>query len=487
MALKDIPLLTGARGWGGHIDEFEQDRFGFLARVAREVDEIGRVRLLTRDMAIVNSPASLHELLVEKAKSFEKSPIIRIGLDPLAGEGLFTSEGPLWRRQRRLMAPMFQHAKIDEFAPEMVDCARHACAAWRDGEQLDISAETTRITMAVAGRTLFGIDTFGEADALAQALTVTLQWADHAVRALPIALQVELRLALLGLTQVPERLQDVLKRFTRRLEAPIMWPTKRNREVQQAVALLDERVQRMIDARRAATEPSQDLLTHLLRARDEDDGGVMTDKQVRDEILTLFLAGHETTATGLAWSIYRLVRDREAYARARAAVDALEGRTPTLADIPRLEFLTRVFKEALRLYPPVFLFARITIADVTIAGHALPAHTIVLVSPWSVHHRADLWPDPKRFDPERFTSDAEAARPRDAWIAFSDGPRVCIGAHFALIEAPLALATLLQRADFELTSDQEIVPADKSATLRPLGGIPVRIKLRSPSTRSTPA
>jgi cytochrome P450 len=484
MALKDIPMLSGARGLGGHIAQWETDRFGFLSSVVREIDDIGRIRLLTRDMAVVNSPASIHEVLVEKAKYFEKAPTMRIGLDPLAGEGLFTSEGPLWRRQRRLMAPMFQHTKIDTFAPVMVELAQHACADWADGQELDIAHVTTGITMAVAGRTLFGFDTLSESDALAQALTVTLQWADYAPRALPTTLQVEFRLALLGLTGLPEPLNRQLTRLTKWLEAPIMWPTHRCRELQAAVAILDERVQRMIEERRTAQEPKPDLLTHLLRARDEDDGGVMTDKQVRDEILTLFLAGHETTALGLAWSIYLLARNPNAYARARAAVDALGGRAPTLDDLPRLEFLTRVFKEALRLYPGVFLFARISTTDVTIAGHDLAARTMVLVSPWALHRRPDVWPDPLRFDPERFTPEAEAARSRDDYIPFSDGPRVCIGAHFAMIEAPLVLATLLQRADFELTSDREIVGAQQSSTMRPAGGIPVRLKLRAALSRA---
>jgi cytochrome P450 len=340
-----------------------------------------------------------------------------------------------------------------------------------------VASETTRITMAVAGTTLFGIDTFDEADTLGQALTVALSWADYASTSLLVALQVELRLALLGATAGAAPVRRTLDSMLTRLEAPIFWPTRRNRELRQAIALLDARVQRMIDARRAAAEPSHDLLSHLLQARDEDDGGLMSDKQVRDEILTLFVAGHETTANGLAWAIYSLVRRPELYARARAVVDSLGGRPPTLADLGRLEFLTRVFKEALRLYPPVYLFARISVAEVTIAGRVVPDRSIVLLSPWTVQRRADLWPEPKRFDPDRFAPELEATRPRDAWIPFSDGPRVCIGAHFAQLEAPLVLATLLQRADFTLPDDREIVP-DESATLRPRGGMPMRVKRR---------
>ena len=210
----------------------------------------------------------------------------------------------------------------------------------------------------------------------------------------------------------------------------------------------------------------------------------MTDKQVRDEILTLFVAGHETTANGLAWALYLLARNPEAYARARAAVDALGGRPATLADLERLEYLSCVFKEALRLYPPVYIISRISVADTSIAGYEVPERSIVVVSPWALQRRADLWPDPTRFDPDRFLPEAEDARPRDAWIPFSDGPRVCIGAHFAQLEGPLVLATLLQRADFALLDEREILPDQASGTLRPLGGVPMRVKLRDRATRA---
>jgi cytochrome P450 len=480
MEFADIPMLSGGVGLRGHVDEFERDRFAFLDRMGRELPGVGRVRFISRDILVVNSPSAIHEVLVEKARSFEKSPMIRIALYPLVGEGLFTSGGELWRKQRRLMAPVFHHAKIDALAPVMVDCATRVCGGFRDGEQLDVARETTRIAMSVAGRTLFGIDTFEESSALASALTTALEWANGATTSFPLVLQVELRLALLAMGARPAALRRHLERVLTRLEAPILWPTRRNRELRRAIAELDSLVQRMIDDRRAAgsASASDDLLSRLLDAQDEDDGGHMTDKQVRDEILTLFVAGHETTANGLAWSLYLLARHPQVYARARAAVDSLGGRAATLADLDRLEFLGRVFKEALRLYPPVYLFARISCAEVTVGGYRIPERTAVTLSPWIVQRNPELWPDPTRFDPERFTPAAEAARPSDAWIPFSDGPRVCIGAHFAQLEAPLVLATLLQRADFALADDREILP-DESSTLRPRGGVPMRIALRS--------
>lgn len=480
MSLDHIPLLPGAHRRLGHAPEFRDARFSLLERMQAQSSPVLRLRFPAREVVLLNSPRAVYEVLVAKARSFEKSPLARAALYPLAGEGLFTSEGALWRRQRRLMAPLFHRAQIDAFAPLITQCAERTCARWRDGDVLDVAAETTHIAMAVAGRTLFGIDTSDDTNRIGDALTIALDWASRgSSRSLALALQVELRLALLRDSQGSRLFQRARARLAAELEAPILWPTRRNRELARAIALLDAQVRRMIDQRRASEDRAPDLLTHLLQAQDEDDGTTMTDKQVRDEILTLFVAGHETTANGLAWAIYLLARDRELYARARAAVDALGGARPTLADIPRLGFLDRVFREALRLYPPVYLFARMASEDVVIDGHPLPARSIVLLSPYSIQRRADLWPEPARFDPDRFSPELEAARPRGAWFPFGDGPRICIGAYFALLEAPLVLATLLQRADFELTRDAEILP-ETTATLRPAGGIPVRLKLREP-------
>jgi cytochrome P450 len=484
MSLEAIPLLSGAVPVLGHGPEFSRDRFAVLDKVALERGDMVRMRFLTRDVVLANSAASVHEILVTKARSFEKSPLVRGALYPLAGEGLFTSGGALWRRQRRLMAPVFQHAKIDAFASTMVECAEHNCERWRDDMVIDVAAETTRIAMAVAGRTLFGIDTSDEADTLAQAMTVGLRWTDWAARSLPLVLQIEARLSLLGIAAGTGRARHLLDEIAARLDAPILWPTARNRELRGAIALLDQRVQRMIDERRSSRGPvKDDLLSHLITARDDSDGTGMSDKQMRDEILTLFIAGHETTANGLAWALYSLARDPKLYARARQAVDALGGRAPTLADLERLEFLSCVFKEALRLYPPVYLFSRIAIEDVSVAGYALPKYTILLISPWALQRRSDLWPEATRFDPDRFAAANAAKLPRDAWIPFSDGPRVCIGQHFAQLEAPLVLASLLQRADFALLDDRALVP-DMAATLRPSGGVKARIRLRQPTQRA---
>ena len=202
----------------------------------------------------------------------------------------------------------------------------------------------------------------------------------------------------------------------------------------------------------------------------------MSDKQVRDEILTLFIAGHETTASGLAWALYLLARHPEAYDQAQREADALTGDRVALDDLERLPYCLKVFKESLRMYAPIYLFGRQAMEPVTVDGYELPTGTIVLICPYAMHHRADLWPEPHRFDPERFTPEAEQARPREAYLPFSGGPRTCIGNHFALMEGPIVLATLLRRMQFSFEG-REVIP-EASATLRPTGGIPMQVRRR---------
>ncbi len=256
---------------------------------------------------------------------------------------------------------------------------------------------------------------------------------------------------------------------------PIRWPGEASRRLSAALDVIERRVQRMIAERRAAApRDRRDLLSLLLAARD-DDGRPMSDKQVRDEIVTLFVAGHETTATALAWCLYLLGRDPAAYARARAEAAPFAGRSITMADLPQLSYCSKVFKEAMRLYPPLYFFGRQSIAPTRLGAYDLPRGTVVMISPYALHHRPEVWPDPERFDPERFAPAAEEARHRQAYLTFSAGPRTCIGNHFALMEGPIVLATLLARVDLELVTAALVEP-DMSATLRPKGGLPVRVR-----------
>ncbi len=477
MDILDIPVLSGATRLG-HLGELQSDRAGFLHRFNRERGDIGRILALGSSLVFANSPELLHEVLVEKARSYRKSPGLSGALRPLAGEGLFTSEGELWRRQRKLLAPLFTHAEIGGYASIMSACAEDAARELRPGQVFDAARMTTHLAMRVAGRALFDVDTLDEADELGAALTVALSWVNRISGSVPFAAQLS---ALSFAYTLLERVSPPLaKRAEPWLEMgiePIRWPGEDSRRVEAALAVVERRVERMIEDRRAAPAGGRrDLLSLLLAARD-DEGRPMSDKQVRDEIVTLFIAGHETTATTLAWSLYLLARDPAAYARARAEAAILAGRSATVADVPRLPFCLQVFKEAMRLYPPVYLYGRQSLVATRLGPYDLPRGTVVLVCPYTLHHRPEIWPDPERFDPSRFEPAAEEARHRQAYIPFSAGPRTCIGNHFALMEGPLVLATLLARVDLELASPGPIEP-DMQATLRPQGGLPMRVKAR---------
>lgn len=472
MQLTDIPLLSGATRLG-HLNELKDDRFGLFHRLNRECGDLGRITVMGIPLVFANGPEVLHEVLVEKAKSFIKSPGLRGPIKPFAGQGLFTSEGELWRQQRKLMAPLFTHARIERYAAAMAECARHAIAELRAGERVDVARITTHIAMRIAGKTLFDIDTLDDADELGAALTVSLRWASDQSLSPFYAVQLRAIGAIHTLAErLPEPHRARSEAFLETLIEPIRYPGEATRQFEAALAVIHRRVDRMIADRRAGTT-RPDLLSMLLDARDEG-GNRMSDQQVRDEIVTLFIAGHETTATALAWALYLLARHPEAYARAREEARSLPGASVTHADLPALGYCLRVFKEAMRLYPPIYFFGRQATADVTIGGHALPRNQIVLISSYALHHRAEIWPDPERFDPSRFEHAAEEKRHRQAYLPFSAGPRTCIGNLFALMEGPIVLATILRRLDLELTSRAEIEP-EAHATLRPKGGVPMQI------------
>lgn len=478
MRFDDIPMLAGGEGVRGHLRHLSEDRLAVMHDIADQRLDVVRLRVPGQTIVAVNGLEGLYDVLVGKARFFEKSPVLRAALYPLAGEGLFTSEGELWKRQRKLMAPMFRRRALESYARDMARCAERAADDWADASEIDAARETTRIAMSVAGKTLFDADTFSEADDLGAALTTALHWVNDQTSAPTLMAQARLKTFLMRLApRLPDGLRPWANRAGEALLRPILWPGRRTDELREALSVLEGRVQRMIADRRGAADPPQDLLTQLLTAVDEDDGSRMSDKQVRDEILTLFIAGHETTASGLAWALYLLARHPEAYAEAEREADALPSHRVTVDDLGRLPYCLQVFKEALRIYAPIYLFGRQALEDVVVGGCELPRGTIALICPYALHHRSDLWPEPERFDPSRFRPEAEQARPREAYLPFSGGPRTCIGNHFALMEGPIVLATLLRRVRFTYTGDGDVAP-DASATLRPHGGIPMRIEHR---------
>ena len=326
----------------------------------------------------------------------------------------------------------------------MAERARKFVSGLEHAQSIDVADAMMRLTFEIVGKTLFDAEVGGDADAVGDALTTAM----------------EVSMSQLGSI----------------LPVPPMIPTPKNLRYRQAVARLDDVVYRIIRERRAEGRDRGDVLSILTSAKDED-GTPMTDRQVRDEAMTLFLAGHETTANALSWTFYLLAKNPDARARMEAELDAL-GHAPSYDDLKRLPYTLAVFKEAMRLYPPAYLLARRTTEDVVIGEHLVKRRSIFIVSIMGLHRRADIWSEPDRFDPERFLGDKEKHLPRCAYMPFGAGPRVCIGNHFALMEGHILLATIARRARFELTSskDPEMEPL---VTLRPRGGIPARVVVRN--------
>ena len=486
MRFQSIPLLSTAAS-GSHIKEYTYDRLSFMRRAVIECGSVGRASFQGRHVLIASGPEPIHEILVEKAKAFRKWPLIRLVLYPLIGDGLFTSEGLAWRTQRRIMAPIFRHEQIASFAECMTEVANRSASTMRDGATVPVADETTRIAMSIVGKALFDADTFDEADELAHALTVALKWTDEQVSSIPVAMQILAREVLEG---VVEKRQGWPRRAAERalayLETPLRYrlsfPTS---SVRMAVDTIDRRITKMISDRRAAGLHRNDLLTQLLRARGEGDGAALSDRQVRDQAVNLFIGGHETTATGLAWAFHELAKNPDIYARVQAEADRFAGRTPTREELPQLATCMRVFKESLRMYPPVYAYGRQALTDVTIGGYEVPAGTAVLASAYGLHHNPAVYPNPERFDPDRFTPEAEAARHRSAYIPFGNGPRICIGNHFGLLEGQLVLAALSHRVRFEAQPGAQVRP-EPAATLRPNGGMPMIARLRNDARTTAP-
>ncbi len=421
---------------------FRRDPLGLLERLAAYGD-IVRIDVPGSAAYLLNHPDLVHDVLVADHRSFHKGPTIRAA-KMLLGESLLTSEDETHRRQRRLIQPMFHHERIASYAASMVRIAERAADRWGDGKEVDIQAEMSAVTLAVVGDTLFGTDVDERRSAtVRRALTDTLGMFD--------------------------RVYSPLFRLLVRLPSPTM---RRYRRVESD---LNRVIAEMIAERRAAGASGNDLLSLLLRAN--EDGTCMTDDQVRDESLTLFLAGHETTAIALTWTWWLLSRNPEAEARLHAELDAvLPDRPPSLGDLPNLSYTQAVISESIRLRPPAWAIGRTAVAGHRANGYAIDEGSVVVVSPWLLHHDPRWWPEPDSFRPERWVDD-DPGRPRYAFIPFGGGPRVCIGEPFARLEAAMLLASIARRWRFASTTDRE---PDLQAviTLRPRGGLPMVARRR---------
>ncbi len=416
-----------------------RDPLGMLTWARREYGDVARFDAWPLIVVhMLHHPEHIKHVLQDNNRNYWKGGLIA-RVKPLIGEGLFTSEGDFWRRQRRLAQPAFHRQRIESFATIMSAAGARMLEDWEtaaaSGTPIDLMETTSRVTLRIVGQALFGIDLIGQAEGVGRAMLTALQFVSEEAFSLFPSL--------------------------------LMLPTPRNRRFLRARAELDRVVLGIIEDRRRGGAAGDDLLGMLMEARDADTGAGMSDRQLRDETMTFVLAGHETTAVTLAWACLLLAQHPEIGERVRQEVSTvLAGRAPALADLPRLALTRRVIDETLRLYPPVPVVARETFGADEIDGYDIPAKTGVMMSPYVTHRHPALWDDPDRFDPERFTAERCAARPRFAYFPFGGGPRLCIGNEFALMESQILLAMIAQRYRVDVAPGH-LVQHEIRVTLRP--------------------
>lgn len=421
----------------------------FLQDAADRYGELVHFKIGPLNAFVLSNPEHIQYVLQENNRNYTKDTLQYNGLAEVTGRGLLTNDGDAWLQQRRRMQPAFHRQNLVKFGPIISEAAARMASDWQTacerGESLDVDKEMMELALEILGKALLGVDLRTEAPELTAAVLVAL---DHVV--------------------IKLRSPSIVPGFI---------PTARKRSFQQALRRLDQAVQEIIDAHRAKAAPpnaKSSLLDAMLSA--PEGMPPMTDQQVRDELITILIAGHETVASALTWSCCLLSQNPQVEQRLHAELDrVLQGRPPRLEDLPALEVTRRVFDEALRLYPPAWLVTRKNIQEDIIGGVRIPAGSMVVVSLYTTHRNPAYWPDADKFDPDRFTPEAAANRPRYAYLPFGGGPRLCIGNHFALLEAPLILAAVYQRYHLELEAGHEVI-VDPLVTLRPHGGLPMRVK-----------
>src|SRR3984957_431604 len=408
-------------------------------------------RILWRRMFILNEPGAIRYVLLDNAANYTKSEVGRRLLEPGLGRGLLTSEGETWRRHRRIMAPSFDPRSVTGYAPIMIEVTQGLLEGWDalpNGSELDAAAAMMHLTLHIISKAMFSSDS----DEIVEAVEGGVNQYQTLVRP-----------SLLDLLHFPQ--------WFARLLAPL--PTD---------GLFDEfdrKVDLLLTERgRAPDAEPKDLLARLVAARDSETGGGMTAKEVRDQVVTIFMAGHETTSQALSWTWYLLSQHPAAGAKLHDELaSVLGGRAPRYDDIPKLRYARMVIEESMRLYPPAHTISRSPIAADEVLGQRIPPRAEVLIVPWLLHRKPSLWENPDRFDPERFAPERAAERPRFAYIPFGGGPRICIGAAFAMAEATLILATIAQRYRLRLKPGFPVEPQGL-ITLRPRYGLRMLLERR---------
>jgi cytochrome P450 len=431
----------------GSLPDIRHDPLSFLSRVSAEYGDVVHFRLGPFHVYLLNHPDDIEQVLVTEQHRFAKGRSLS-GARRLFGNGLLTSDAALHARQRRLVQPALHRARLDDYSGVITALGVERRDAWKDGDTIDIAREMSHLTLAITARILFGVEGDGVAAEIGDSLEAATSLLEVAM--LPFA-------ALTDLLPLPH---------VRRFRA--------------ARATLDRVVNDRIARRRRDGDGCSDAVSLLLSARDEATGERMSDSQLRDEVVTLLLASHETTANALAWTWYLLARHPDAATRLHAEIDAVlgEGRLPRAGDVPDLRYTRMVLAESMRLYPPAWLLARVAVEDHDVGGYVIPKGALVVLSPWVVHRSRTYFVDPERFDPERWRAERHDGHPRFSYFPFGGGTRGCMGEAFAWMEGVLLVAIIAQRWRFRLRDESlhpEILPA---LTLTPKSGIHVTVERR---------
>lgn len=418
----------------------------YFQNLAAQYGDISYFRLGPQGAFFLNHPDYIKDVLVTNHQNFHKGLALQRA-KRLLGEGLLTSEEDFHRRQKRLAQPAFHRARIASYADVMTDYAAQTRRGWRDGDTLDMSEEMMRLTLGIVGKTLFDADVVSDAREVGQAMTVVMD--------------------LFNTITIPffELIQKL--------------PLPQLRRFDKAKAKLDAIIFRLIEERRRSGEDRGDLLSMLLLAQDtEGDGGAMTDEQLRDEVMTIFLAGHETTANALTWTWYLLSQNPEVETRLHEELDrVLKGQLPAFADVAQLKYTEMVLAESMRLYPPAWAIGRLAENECEIAGYVVPRKSLVLMSQYVMHRDPRYFPEPLSFDPERWTAGARESRPQFSYFPFGGGPRRCIGEGFAWMEGVLLIAALAQQWQMRLVPNHPVA-LKPVITLRPKHGMRMTVRRR---------
>ena len=429
---------------GGHLLSLRRDSLGFLSS-NMQYGDVTHLKFLKYDAYQVNHPDLIGQVLTKDNAIWHKSPVYKHSLKDYLGTGLLNADGDFWRSQRKLMQPAFHVNRINAYAETMVNYTQRMLKDWRDGEICDIASDMMQVTLFIVGKTLFDADFRTEAGRVAGALEYMLN-------------------------DITDDSQTVIR-------LPDWMPTPKRYRKQQAIEQLNQVVMPMIEARRASGEDTGDLLSMLLMAQDESGKG-MSDEQIRNEALTLVLAGHETTAYTLTWTLYLLSQNPDIAEKLQDEIDSTIGnRLPTLADLKNLSYAGNVINEGMRLFPPVWSVARQSQEKTQLGDYAIGKYATAVIPIWAVHHDERWYPDAMSFEPERWSDERAEAVPRYAYLPFGGGPRICIGNSFAMMEAQLILVSILQQFKLTLLKGHRVIP-EPLVTLRPKYGMKMQLEKR---------